>query len=176
MRKFATKVASRQNIVDYPPRTQIMNRVKIVINMLNWESNYTLCKIAIWVKHFTMCKIAHSVKDYTQRTFFHVTCGKFYTWLKTFTQPAIVMVVTNIRCDNSLHTIQRLTRYPIINAWVTRPKRAPEGREGPSQSEITQTMDSIAWNCCAVFAIYLRDMDILVSNELIKKHYSFLNY
>ena len=47
-----------------------------------------------------MCKIAHSVKkNYTQSTFFHIPCGKFYTWLKTFTQPAVVMVVTNMRCE-----------------------------------------------------------------------------
>ena len=29
---------------------------------------------------------------------FHVTFGKFYTWLNLFTEPAVVMVVTNIRC------------------------------------------------------------------------------
>ena len=100
--KFATKVTSRQNRVNYYPRTQIMNCVRIMIYMLNCESNYTLCKIARWVKHYTMCKIAHSVKNYTQSTFFHVPCGKFYTWLKTFTQPAVVMVVTNMRCAAKL--------------------------------------------------------------------------
>ena len=47
-----------------------------------------------------MCKIAHSVKNYTRSTFFHVHCGKFYTGLKTFTEPAVVMVVTNMRCDH----------------------------------------------------------------------------
>ena len=47
-----------------------------------------------------MRKIAQIVKDYTQSTFFHVPCGKFYTWLKTFTQPSVVMVVTNVRCAN----------------------------------------------------------------------------
>ena len=49
-----------------------------------------------------MCKIAQSVRNYTQSTFFHVPCGKFYTWLKTFTQPAVVMVVTNMRCATKL--------------------------------------------------------------------------
>ena len=98
VRKFATKVASRQNSVNYHPRTEIINCVKIMICMLNCESNYTLCKIARCVKHYTMCKIAHHVKDYTQSTFFRVPCGKFYTWLKSFTQPAVVMVVTNMMC------------------------------------------------------------------------------
>ena len=50
------------------------------------------------LKMFSKCKIAHSVKDYTQSTFFHVSCEKFYTWLKTLKQPAVVMVVTNMRC------------------------------------------------------------------------------
>ena len=89
--KFA-KVDSRQNSVNYHPRTQIMICVKIMICMLNCESNYTLCKIASLVKDYTMCKI------YTQCAFFHVPYGKFYTWLKTFTQPAVVMVVTNMGC------------------------------------------------------------------------------
>ena len=61
-------------------------------------SNYKLCKIARWVKHYTICKIAHSVKNYTLSTFFHVLCRQFYTRLQTFTQPAVVMVVTNMRC------------------------------------------------------------------------------
>ena len=46
VRKFATKVASRQNSVNFHPRTQIMSCVKIMICMLNCESNYTLYKIA----------------------------------------------------------------------------------------------------------------------------------
>ena len=71
-----------------------------MICMLNCESNYTLCKIARWVKHCTLCKIAHSVKNYTKINFFRVPWGKFYTWLKTFTQPSVVMVVTNVRCAN----------------------------------------------------------------------------
>ena len=85
-RKFGTKVASRQNSVNYHLRTQITNSVKIMICMLNW------------VKHYTMCKIAHSVQNYTPSTIFHAPCGKCDTWLKTFTQPAVVMVVTNLRC------------------------------------------------------------------------------
>ena len=57
-----------------------------------------LYEIARWAKHYTMCKIAHSVKNYTQSTFFFVPCGNFYAWLKTFTQLAVVMAVTNMRC------------------------------------------------------------------------------
>ena len=102
VRKFATKVASRQNSINYHSKTQIMNCVKIMICILNRKSNYTMCKIARWVKHYTMCKIVHSVKNYTQSTFFHLPCGQFYTWLKTCTQPAVVMVVTNMRCANLL--------------------------------------------------------------------------
>ena len=81
VRKFATKVASRQNSVNYVPSK---------------KSNHELCesheydmlvelrvklhirKIARWVKHYTMYmyKKEHSVKNYTQGTFFHVPCGK----------------------------------------------------------------------------------------------------
>ena len=73
MRKFATKFASRQNSVKYHPRTQIMNCVKIMICMLNCESNYTLCKIARWVKHYTMFKIAYSVKKIHSNHFLSCT-------------------------------------------------------------------------------------------------------
>ena len=48
------------------------------------------------------CKISHFVKSHTQSTFFQEPCEKFYTWLKTFTQPAVVMVVTNMRCAAKL--------------------------------------------------------------------------
>ena len=34
-----------------------------------------------------------------QSSFFRVPIGQFYTWLNFFTQPAVVMVVTNIRYD-----------------------------------------------------------------------------
>ena len=63
--KFATKVALQQNSVHYHTSTQIRNFVKIMICMLNCESNYTSCKIARCVKHYTMCNIAHSVKKIT---------------------------------------------------------------------------------------------------------------
>ena len=46
VRRFETKVASRKNSVNFHPRTQIMSCVKIMICMLNCESNYTLYKIA----------------------------------------------------------------------------------------------------------------------------------
>ena len=45
VRKSATKVALRQNSINYHPRTKIKNCVKIMIYMLNCKSNYTLCKI-----------------------------------------------------------------------------------------------------------------------------------
>ena len=97
VRKFATKFSSRQNSVHYHPRTQIMNCENYEC-MLNCHTNYKLFKIARWVKYYTMCKIANTVQNYTQSAFFHIPRGKFYTWLKTFTQPAVVMVVTNMRC------------------------------------------------------------------------------
>ena len=108
VRKSATKVASRQNSINYHSKTQIMNCVKIMICILNRKSNYTMCKIARWVKHYTMCKIVHSVKKFTQSTLFHVLCGKIYTWLKTFTQPAVVMVVTNMRCINVYQSVSMI--------------------------------------------------------------------
>ena len=45
--------------------------------------------------HFRSCKTAHFVQY--QSSFFHVSIGKFYTWLNIFTQPAVVMVVTNMK-------------------------------------------------------------------------------
>ena len=43
-------------------------------------------------------KHIHSRQNCVYISFFHVPIGKFYTWLNFFTQPAIVMIVTNIRC------------------------------------------------------------------------------
>ena len=55
---------------------------------------YTLCNILVY--YFTLC-----LKLYTQckAGFFCVPDGKFYTWdlANLFTQPAVVMVVTNIK-------------------------------------------------------------------------------
>ena len=42
-----------------------------------------------------MYKTTHFVQY--QSSFFHVSIGKFYTWLIFFTQPAVVMVVTNMK-------------------------------------------------------------------------------
>ena len=42
------------------------------------------------------CKTTNFVQY--QSIFFHVPIGKFYTWLNCFTQPAVVMVVTNMKC------------------------------------------------------------------------------
>ena len=58
----------------------------------NTVHKYTLC-----VKEHTFWKLHISCLQY-QSSFFRVLIGKFYTWLKKFTQPAVVMVVTNIRC------------------------------------------------------------------------------
>ena len=61
------------------------------------------------MKLYTVFKITHGVWNYTlfvklhiscveyQSSFFCVPIGRFYTWLIFFTQPAVVMVVTNIR-------------------------------------------------------------------------------
>ena len=56
-----------------------------------------------------MCKTTQIVWNYTIFVKLHILCdiklvsflhfGKFYTWLKFFTQLAVVMVVTNMRCD-----------------------------------------------------------------------------
>ena len=59
-----------------------------VFKITHFVSNYTLC-----VKLHTFCKTAHFVQY--QSSLFHVSIGKFYTWLNIFTQPAVVMVVTN---------------------------------------------------------------------------------
>ena len=50
-----------------------------------------MCKII-----HTFCKTTHFVQY--QSSFLCVQIRKFYTWLKFFTQLAVVMVVTNIRC------------------------------------------------------------------------------
>ena len=75
-------LATRQRKL--PSKNWIMNCAKIMICMLNCESNCTLCEITRWVKHYTMCKIVNSVKSYTQSTLFHVACGKFYISLSGF--------------------------------------------------------------------------------------------
>ena len=50
------------------------------------------------VKLHTFCKTSHFVQY--QSSFFHVSIGKFYTWLNFFTQPAVVMVVTSMKYDH----------------------------------------------------------------------------
>ena len=98
VRKFPTKIASRQKSKQRKLPFKNSNDELCENYDMHCESNYTLCKISRWVKPYTICKIANSVKNYTQSSFFHVPCGKFYTWLKTLTQPAVVMVVINMRC------------------------------------------------------------------------------
>ena len=46
-----------------------------------------------------------------QSSFFRVPIGKFYTWLNFFTQPAVVMVVTNMKCDYCQYKILRVCMY-----------------------------------------------------------------
>ena len=82
------------------------------------SQKYTLCKLARWVKHYTMCKLAHWVTNYTQSIFFHVPSGKFYTWLKTFTQPAVVMVVINMRCAHWTDVCDYTCLYLHGCTWV----------------------------------------------------------
>ena len=59
---------------------------------------HSVCKITyfrICVNDTLFCKTTHCVQY--QSSFFHVSIGKFYTWLIFFTQPAVVMVVTNMK-------------------------------------------------------------------------------
>ena len=59
---------------------------------------YSVCKIThfrICVNYTFFCKTTHFVQY--QSSFFHLSIGKFYTWPIFFTQPAVVMVVTNMK-------------------------------------------------------------------------------
>ena len=59
---------------------------------------HSVCKsthFRICVNYTLVCKTAHFVQY--QSSFFHVSIQKFYTWLIFFTQPAVVMVVTNMK-------------------------------------------------------------------------------
>ena len=59
---------------------------------------HSVCKsthFRICVNYTLFCKTAHFVQY--QSSFFHVSIQKFYTWLIFFTQPAVVMVVTNMK-------------------------------------------------------------------------------
>ena len=117
VRKFGARVASRQNSVNYHSRTQIMKCLKTMIWNLNCKSNNTLlCKIARWLKNYTVCKTAPSVKItfcLIQSSFFLLPCGKFYTWLKFFTQPTVVMVVTNMRYAQVFHVAHICVLLPF---------------------------------------------------------------
>ena len=56
------------------------------------------------VKLHTFCETTHFVQY--QSSFFHVSIGKFYTWLNIFTQPAVVMVVTNMKYGKKSNTYE----------------------------------------------------------------------
>ena len=54
-----------------------------------------------------------------QRRTFHIFCGKFYTLLKKFAQPLVVMVVTYTNCEADgqellLCTFHILTKKPLL--------------------------------------------------------------
>ena len=68
--------------------------------MINWwSSSYLIfmicCRTAIWGQEGCLAT-KQSVNIYT--FFFPVPIGNYYTWLILFTQQAVVMVLTNIRC------------------------------------------------------------------------------
>ena len=66
----------------------------------------------MYIKLHTFCKTAHFVQYHS--SFFHVSVRKFYTWLNIFTQPAVVMVVTNMKYVLSLFT---MTSMPVAIFW-----------------------------------------------------------
>ena len=75
-----------------------------VFKITHFVSNYTLCVIL-----HTFCKTAHFVQY--QSSLFHVSIGKFYTWLNNFTQPAVVMVVTNMKYGSTCRHSAMSTGY-----------------------------------------------------------------
>ena len=64
------------------------------------------------VKKFYAWKCVNSRQD-CSRQLFRVPIGKFHTWLNIFTQPAVVMVVANMRCYQHF----RLRKY-LFKMWV----------------------------------------------------------
>ena len=62
---------------------------------------YTVHKFTHCVKEHTFCKTTHFVLSISKQ-FFRVPIGKFQTWLIFFTQSAVVIVVTNMRCVSDL--------------------------------------------------------------------------
>ena len=64
------------------------------------------------VKLHTFCKTSHFVQY--QSSFFHVSIGKFYTWLNFFTQPAVVMVVTSMK-----YVIDAVLRYDNFHIFTS---------------------------------------------------------
>ena len=65
------------------------------------------------VKKFYAWKCVNS-RHNCLRQLFRVPIGKFYTWLNIFTQPAVVMVVTNMRCYQHF----RLRKYILIGLYL----------------------------------------------------------
>ena len=67
---------------------------------------YLCVKLHLCVKLYLSVKLHLCVKLHTvqyKSSFFHISIGKFYTLLHFFTQPAVVMVVTNMKCDHMMH-------------------------------------------------------------------------
>ena len=72
-----------------------------------------------------------------QSSFFHVSIQKFYTWLIFFTQPAVVMVVTNMKFAKILIILNRLHKIALNNNLLAsledQPDVADGGGEGGSR-------------------------------------------
>ena len=94
-------------------------KVYTVCKIIHCVQNYTLC-----VKLHTVCSTTHFVQNYTifkrkhfvqyQIGFFPLYFGKFYTRLNFFTQPSVVMVVTNMRCVIWPRTTDNSCRNNVI--------------------------------------------------------------
>ena len=87
LRKFATRVDSRQN--------SIMNCLNTMIWMLNCKSNDTLCKIAIWVKHYTVCILYCIIASSVEVTLFRAV--SFFYPVENFTLDSIFYITNG--CD-----------------------------------------------------------------------------
>ena len=84
--KFATKLPCNKTA-----QTTIWELKQWIV----WELWYE-CWIASQITHCVKLQggwnTTPCVRLHTQSTFFHVHSGNYYTWLKTFTQPVVVMV------------------------------------------------------------------------------------
>ena len=67
-----------------------------------------VCTTTLCVKLDTFCKTTHFV----------CVIGKFYTWLNFFTQPAVVMVVTNMKYGYRGIDVYKLIWYRGIAIYI----------------------------------------------------------